>query len=89
MKAVVSVLGKDKKGIIARVSSELWKMNVNVEDISQTIMQDYFAMIMLVDLSEAEIEFAEISARLAELGKDVGVQIRIQNQTIFSAMHRI
>ena len=90
MKAIVSVIGKDKKGIIAKVSGALFDMNVNIEDISQTIMQDYFTMIMLVDLADADKSFIEISEALSALGKDtLGVDIRIQNEAIFNAMHRV
>ena len=89
MKAIVSVIGKDKRGIIAKVTTGLWEMNINVEDISQTIMQDYFTMIMLVDLSEANLKFDEIASKLKELGETIGVDIRIQNEAIFNAMHRV
>ena len=89
MKAIVSVIGADKRGIIAKVSTALWEMNINVEDISQTIMQKYFTMIMLVDLTEAELAFDEIAARLAATGDAIGVEIRIQSEAIFQAMHRI
>lgn len=89
MKAIVSVVGKDKKGIIARVSGALFEMDVNVEDISQTLMQDYFTMIMMVDLSESKLKFIEISDRLNELGKEIGVEIRIQSEAIFQTMHKI
>ena len=89
MKAIVSVVGKDKKGIIAKVSGALFEMDVNVEDISQTLMQDYFTMIMMVDLSESKLKFIEISDRLNELGKEIGVEIRIQSEAIFQTMHKI
>ncbi|MBR1625161.1 MAG: ACT domain-containing protein [Clostridia bacterium] len=89
MKAIVSVIGADKRGIIAKVTTALWEMNINVEDISQTIMQKYFTMIMLVDLSEASLAFDEIAAKLSETGKAIGVDIRIQSEAIFHAMHRI
>ena len=90
MKAIVSVIGKDKKGIIAKVSGALYDMNINIEDISQTIMQEYFTMIMLVDLSEATLSFTEIASSLATLGQEtLGVDIRIQNEEIFNAMHRV
>ena len=89
MKAIVSVVGKDKKGIIAKVSGALFEMNVNVEDISQTLMQEYFTMIMMVDLSESKLKFIEISDRLNELGKEIGVEIRIQSEAIFQTMHKI
>lgn len=88
MKAIVTVLGKDKVGIIAKVSGELSAMGVNVEDISQTVMQDYFAMMMMVEVP-ASSEVALIAAQLERLGSEVGVSIRIQHEDIFNAMHRI
>ena len=89
MKAIVSVIGTDKRGIIAKVSTALWEMNINVEDISQTIMQSYFTMIMLVDISEAKMSFEEIGNKLKQTGEEIGVDIRIQSEAIFQAMHRI
>ena len=89
MKAVVSVIGKDKRGIISGVSTRLYEFAINVQDISQTIMQDYFTMIMLVDLSEANADFATISKSLSALGQELGVEIRIQNEQVFTSMHRI
>lgn len=89
MKAIVSVIGKDKKGIIAHVSGELFDMNINIEDISQTILQDYFTMIMAVDMHDCALSFEEAAARLAALGRKTGVEIRIQSQQIFDAMHKI
>ncbi len=88
-KAIVSVIGTDKKGIIARVSGLLFELGINVEDISQTIMQQYFTMIMLVDLSEAKKEFDSVCEDLDALGKEIGVDIRMQSEQIFTAMHRI
>ncbi len=88
-KAIVSVIGTDKKGIIARVSGLLFDLGINVEDISQTIMQQYFTMIMLVDLSEAKKDFDAIGSDLDALGKEIGVEVRIQSEQIFTAMHRI
>ena len=88
MKAIVTVLGKDKVGIIARVSGLLSEMGVNVEDISQTILSDYFAMFMLVSVGKAE-GVKEIAARLDALGKEIGVAIRIQHEDVFNAMNRI
>ena len=88
-KAIVSVIGTDKKGIIARVSGLLFDLGVNVEDISQTIMQKYFTMIMLVDLTEAQKDFDEICTELDALGKEIGVDVRMQSEQIFTAMHRI
>ncbi len=88
MKAIVTVLGKDKVGIIAKVSGALSEMDVNVEDISQTVMQEYFAMMMMVEVPSSG-DMNKISQRLDELGKSVGVSIRIQHEDIFNAMHRI
>lgn len=89
MKAIVSVIGKDKRGIIAKVSTALYELEVNVEDISQTILQEYFAMIMSVEISQSKISFAELSDKLAKLGKEIGVEIHIQTKEIFDAMHEI
>lgn len=89
MRAVVTVTGKDKAGIIARVSSFLAEKKVNVLDINQTILQDYFAMIMLVDLSGASSELSELAKESEKIGKDIGVSIHIQHEEIFNAMHKV
>ena len=87
MKAIVTVIGKDKAGIIAAVTGELAGLGVNVEDISQTIMQDYFVMLMLIESRKMNI--ADMGAKLGKLGEKVGVDIRVQHEDIFNAMHRI
>lgn len=89
MRAVVTVTGKDKKGIIAKVSSFLAVKGVNVEDISQTLLQDYFAMIMLVDISDLKMELSELAKECEELGRQIGMSIRMQHEAIFNAMHNI
>ncbi len=89
MRAVVTVTGKDKIGIIAKVSSFLAEKGVNVEDISQTLLQDYFAMIMLVDVSELKMELSELAKECEELGRKIGMSIRMQHEAIFNAMHNI
>ena len=89
MKAVVTVTGKDKKGIIATVSAFLAEKGVNIEDISQTILDEYFAMIMIVDMSEAKEEFSAIAQACVELGKQIGMSIYLQHEDIFNAMHTI
>mgnify|MGYP003309409045 CR=1 FL=1 len=89
MKAVVTVVGKDRVGIIATVCNALSKHNVNVLDISQTILQEYFTMIMLVDTAEADLPFAELVDVLKAEGETLGVDIRAQREDIFNAMHRI
>ena len=89
MKAIVTVIGKDKVGIIAQVSAVLAENMVNILDISQTILQDYFTMIMLVDLSSMKISFSELHNSLEEKGKTIGLQIKIQREEVFKAMHQI
>ncbi|MBQ2891254.1 MAG: ACT domain-containing protein [Clostridia bacterium] len=89
MRAIVTVMGIDKKGIIAKVSSCLSENNINILDINQTIMQDLFTMVMLVDVSEAENKFAVISDKLSAIGEELGVEVKIQHEEIFRSMHRI
>ena len=88
MKAIVSVIGKDKKGIIARVSGELFDMEINIEDISQTILQDYFTMIMAVGMKDCSLSFEEAAGGPSLPGKKTGGGISIQSQQIFDAMHK-
>ncbi len=88
-KAVVTVIGQDKVGIIADVAVMLKGINVNIADISQTVMQDYFTMIMMVELDRTELAIDEIQAQLDALGKTLGVEITIRSTDIFDAMHRI
>lgn len=88
-KAVVTVLGFDRKGIIAQVSAVLFEREINILDISQTILNGYFNMVMIVDLSEPTCSFAQLQAELNRLGEQMGVQIRIQKNEIFEAMHQI
>jgi ACT domain-containing protein len=89
MKAIVTVSGKDKTGIIAGVSAALSKYGINILDISQTVLQDYFAMIMLADLSKCSVSFAQLSDELNNVGKEMCMDIRIMREEIFDAMHRI
>ncbi len=89
MKAIVTVIGKDRIGIIAQVSDILAKNMVNILDISQTILQENFTMIMLVDLSKMKISFSELSKKLDEKGKTLGLQIKVQRDEIFKAMHQV
>ena len=89
MKAVVTITGKDRKGIIAKISSYLAEEGANVEDISQTIMGEYFAMIMIVDISQAKEELATLAKECSELGKQIGMAVYMQHEDIFNAMHKI
>ena len=88
-KALVSVTGVDKPGIIAKVSTALYELNVNVLEISQTILDGYFTMLMIVDVTNASVSFADISARLNQVGDELGDAVHIQRADIFDAMHRI
>ena len=89
MKAIVTVIGRDQVGIIAGVCSLLAKNNVNILDISQTILNDHFTMIMHVDLAASQIPFNELSAALTESGEKMALAIHMQREDIFEAMHRI
>ncbi len=89
MKAIVTVMGVDKKGIIAGVSTMLSDFNINILDINQTIMQNIFTMVMLVDIKESTADFKAVSEALSELGEKLGVEIRIQHEDIFNSMHKI
>lgn len=89
MKAIVTVLGKDKVGIIADVAIIMKEFGVNICDISQTLMQGYFTMIMLVDLETATVDFDTLRKELAARGMEIGVDIRIQHQDLFDSMHKI
>ena len=89
MKAIVTVVGKDQVGIIAGVCNTLAEENINVLDISQTIMQGYFTMMMVVDLKECATSFDKLSEKLSAFGEGRGLAIRIQREDIFDAMHKI
>ena len=89
MKAVVTVVGKEQVGIIADVCNRLAQCNVNVLDISQTVMQGYFTMMMVVDVAECSIPLYELSQRMEEAGKARALSIRVQREDIFEAMHRV
>ena len=89
MRAIVTVLGKDRVGIMSLVCSLLAERNVNILDISQTILQDYFTMVMLVDTAACDKSIVEISQLLEQAGQERGLSIRIQREDIFNAMHRI
>ena len=89
MKAIVTVVGKDRIGIIANVCTLLAHYQVNILDISQTVMQGYFTMMMAVDTEKSEIPFAELVKKLDAKGEEMGMSIRLQREDIFEAMHRV
>ena len=89
MKAIVTVVGKDRVGIIASVCTKLAQYNVNVMDISQTVMQGYFTMMMVVEVSTCNVPLSELVTGMEQLGREMGLSIRVQREDIFEAMHRI
>lgn len=89
MKAVITVTGKDTVGIIAKVSTECAKHGANIVDISQSVLRDYFAMIMLVDIDKLNLDFTDFVDKMSALGSDSGLIIQTMHEEIFSAMHKI
>ena len=89
MKTIITVIGKDHVGIIAKVSAILSQNNINILDISQTIMQDIFTMIMLADMKDSKISVSDADNLLSEVAEELGVAITIQREDIFSSMHKI
>lgn len=89
MKAIITVTGKDKVGIIAPVSAECAKYGANIIDISQTVMREYFAMVMLVELDGISVDFSEFAGSMEVLGRANNVDIRVMHEDIFNTMHRI
>jgi ACT domain-containing protein len=89
IKTIVTVIGADRVGIIARVSALLAQRNVNILDINQTVMQDYFTMVMLVDVANCDVPFEELKRQMAKLGREMSMTIHVQHEEIFQAMHRI
>ena len=88
-RTIITVVGKDTKGIIAKVCTYLADNNVNILDISQTIVQEYFNMMMIVDMAKMEKPFVQAADELTKLGGSVGVQVKCQREEIFDVMHRI
>ncbi len=88
-KAVVTVLGADRVGIVAGITATLAEREVNIEDISMTVMGDIFTMVMLVDVTSADKEFLQLKESLETKGKELGVQVMIQREEAFRYMHRV
>ncbi len=89
MRVVLTIVGKDKVGITAKVSNALADMNINIININQNIMQGFFNMVLIADMAEANVPIADARDKMAALGEEIGVEIRLQSEEIFSAMHRI
>ena len=88
-KTIITVVGKDAVGIIAKVCTYLAENKVNILDISQTIVQEYFTMMMIVDMTKLEKPFEQVVSELTNIGSSIGVQIKCQREEIFDKMHRI
>ncbi len=89
MKAILTTIGKDQVGIIAGVSHFLAEKEINISDVSQTIMNGYFTMMMMVEIKNNKTDFAVLSQQLDELGKQLGVEIKIRREEIYDAMHQL
>ncbi|OCF94922.1 ACT domain-containing protein [Gilliamella apicola] len=89
MKTILTVIGKDQTGIIAGISQKLYELNINILDVSQTIMDEYFTMIMLLDLSKISVSFDEVKNALVNTGEQLKVKVNLQREEIFDAMHRL
>ena len=89
MQAVISVVGRDRVGILKDIATKCADHNVNVIDVSQTVLRDMFTMIMLVDISKIDIKFGDFSAEMEDYGKRIGMEIRAMHEDIFNSMHRI
>ncbi len=88
-KIIITVVGKDRVGIIAKICSYLAENNINIEDISQTIIQGYFNMMMIVDSGNSSVPFGDMVSDLNKLGEEIGIGIKCQHEEIFTRMHRI
>lgn len=89
MKAIITVIGKDNVGILAKVSDACAQTNVNIVEVTQSVLQDMFAMIMLVEIDKASVGFEELRARLNEVGETTNTKIHIMHEDIFNSMHKI
>ncbi|MCO6552788.1 MAG: ACT domain-containing protein [Gilliamella sp.] len=89
MKTILTVIGKDQTGIIAGISQKLYELDINILDVSQTIMDEYFTMIMLLDLSKINVSFDEVKTVLMQTGENLKVKVNLQREEIFDAMHRL
>lgn len=89
MKAVITVVGHDAKGIIAKVSAACADMGANIVEISQSVLEEYFAMIMVVDVSDLSVPFTDMVDKMTKLGEQNGLDIRTMHENIFNSMHRI
>ena len=85
----VTVIGEDQKGIIAKMATSVYEKGINIEDISQKVIEGFFVMSMLIDIRGSDYSFEEIEADLKDIGEDMGLQVQLQHENIFKAMHRV
>jgi ACT domain-containing protein len=85
----ITVIGKDRKGIIARISNAVFKHNINIEDLNQKVMEGYFVMTMLVDMSDSTLTIAELKKELSVIENEMSLKIQVQHENIFQTMHRV
>ncbi len=85
----VTVIGEDQKGIIAKMSNSVYEKEINIEDISQKVIEGFFVMSMLIDIQDSDYNFDEIESDLKEIGNEMGLQVQLQHEDIFKAMHRV
>ena len=89
MRAVISVVGKDTVRILAKVSEKCAMVNANIVDVTQTILQDMFVMVMMIEISKINCDFGDLSDMLSKMGKEMGLDIHVMHEDIFNSMHRI
>ena len=89
MRAVITVIGKDMVGIVAKVSAICADMNVNITEVTQSVLQDVFAMIMLIDISAMKTPLADLTDAMEKLGDEIGVKIHVMHESVFDSMHRV
>lgn len=89
MRAIITVVGKDMVGILAKVSAACAQHNINVIEVTQSILQDMFAMIMMVDIDGSNVPFTQFAEEIAKMGEDMGLSIHAMHEDIFNSMHRI
>ncbi len=89
MRAVISVVGRDRVGILAKVSTACVECNANIIDVTQSVLEDMFVMVMLVDMSDMSVDFNTLTKTMTELGEKIGMVIHVMHEDIFNSMHRI
>ena len=89
MRAVITVIGKDMVGILAKVSTKCAESGMNITDVTQSILQDMFVMVMMIDIKESSVPFADFTRDMSEMGRELGLDIRVMHEDIFNSMHHV